>query len=314
MPEPLRPMSTGELLDRTFALYKRNLLLFVAIAVPAPALYLVFQLLVTGSGAVHPILKPSTGQPAIAAGAILGVIAVGLVGLFIYMLGWAITSAAAIRAVSAVHLGRSITAREAYASLKGRYLRILGVFLLAMVIVLGGSVLLYGTALLITFAAISSAAKLGTLAAVIGGIVGFAGIIASVVLAIALYVRYSLSVQACVIEDIPIVQSLKRSAFLAKRSSSRILTVYTVFVVLQLVIGFTLGFGLVALVSPLHSIRLNEVMSALAAFIGGVLSGPLATIAMSLVYYDERVRKEAFDLQLMMAALDEPQSAAISAT
>jgi hypothetical protein len=30
----------------------------------------------------------------------------------------------------------------------------------------------------------------------------------------------------------------------------------------------------------------------------------LATIALSLVYYDERVRKEAFDLQLMMMTLD----------
>jgi hypothetical protein len=34
--------------------------------------------------------------------------------------------------------------------------------------------------------------------------------------------------------------------------------------------------------------------------------GPLATIAFSLVYYDERVRKEAFDLQLMMTTIDAP--------
>jgi hypothetical protein len=34
--------------------------------------------------------------------------------------------------------------------------------------------------------------------------------------------------------------------------------------------------------------------------------GPLVTIAFSLVYYDERVRKEAFDLQLMMTTLDVP--------
>jgi hypothetical protein len=36
------------------------------------------------------------------------------------------------------------------------------------------------------------------------------------------------------------------------------------------------------------------------------LVGPLATIVFSLLYYDERVRKEAFDLQLMMQALDAP--------
>ncbi len=40
------------------------------------------------------------------------------------------------------------------------------------------------------------------------------------------------------------------------------------------------------------------------SFLSGVLVGPLVTIALALVYYDERVRKEAFDLQLMMQALD----------
>jgi hypothetical protein len=32
--------------------------------------------------------------------------------------------------------------------------------------------------------------------------------------------------------------------------------------------------------------------------------GPLATIAMTLIYYDVRVRKEGFDLQLMMATIE----------
>jgi hypothetical protein len=43
-----------------------------------------------------------------------------------------------------------------------------------------------------------------------------------------------------------------------------------------------------------------------ASFTSECLVGPLATIAFSLVYYDERVRKEAFDLQLMMMTLDAP--------
>jgi len=42
--------------------------------------------------------------------------------------------------------------------------------------------------------------------------------------------------------------------------------------------------------------------NAIAAFV--VLIMAIATIALSLVYFDQRVRKEAFDLQLMMAAVD----------
>jgi hypothetical protein len=53
-----------------------------------------------------------------------------------------------------------------------------------------------------------------------------------------------------------------------------------------------------------------QTVSAVMTFISQSLVGPLATIAFSLVYYDERVRKEAFDLQLMMATLDGAQPAA----
>jgi hypothetical protein len=46
------------------------------------------------------------------------------------------------------------------------------------------------------------------------------------------------------------------------------------------------------------------VINNLATFISGAVAGPLLTIGLSLMYYDLRVRKEGFDLQLMLAALD----------
>jgi Ni/Fe-hydrogenase subunit HybB-like protein len=49
-----------------------------------------------------------------------------------------------------------------------------------------------------------------------------------------------------------------------------------------------------------------QVALLVSTFISECLVGPLATIAFALVYYDERVRKEAFDLQLMMTTLDAP--------
>jgi hypothetical protein len=47
----------------------------------------------------------------------------------------------------------------------------------------------------------------------------------------------------------------------------------------------------------------NHIYLQLAQFAGTALAGPIATVAMALVYYDERVRKEAFDLQVMMQAI-----------
>jgi hypothetical protein len=41
-----------------------------------------------------------------------------------------------------------------------------------------------------------------------------------------------------------------------------------------------------------------------AGFLSGTVTGPLVTIGISLLYYDERVRKEAFDLQFMRLSLE----------
>lgn len=45
------------------------------------------------------------------------------------------------------------------------------------------------------------------------------------------------------------------------------------------------------------------ILGQMGGFVAKVLVGPLATIAFSLVYYDVRIRREAFDLQVMMAGL-----------
>jgi len=52
-----------------------------------------------------------------------------------------------------------------------------------------------------------------------------------------------------------------------------------------------------------HLSVLATVWIYIADFLGGAIAGPIATIALVLVYYDQRVRKEAFDLQLMMEAV-----------
>jgi hypothetical protein len=76
-----------------------------------------------------------------------------------------------------------------------------------------------------------------------------------------------------------------------------------VFTLLAIVLGAVLGglAGGLGVLIPNLTVRL--VLLYLSGFIVGLLTGPLASIALALVYYDERVRKEAFDLQLMMSNL-----------
>jgi hypothetical protein len=47
-----------------------------------------------------------------------------------------------------------------------------------------------------------------------------------------------------------------------------------------------------------------QVVLQFGSFVSQSVFGPIMTIALTLVYYDERVRKEAFDLEHMMHQLD----------
>lgn len=301
MTEPLRPMSTGQVLDHTFALYRRNFLLFVGIACVGPAAYLIFQLLMVGS-AIAPFGAP---RP-VAAGLSLGF---GFfAGMIVMLAGMAIAHAATVKAVAAVYLGRQISIAGAYRALGGRILRVLGVFSLMMLIsgLAAGVIIL--VAVLIGTVAVVGGAKAGTAGTVLGVIVGFGAAVVGGLAAIAIYIRYSLAVQACVVEDLGVVASLKRSAVLSKGSRSRILTVYFVFGILSYIVAFGLGAIAAAAGAMIHNAIVSMILIYVATFIAGALNGPLATIGISLLYYDERVRKEAFDLQLMMSSLEVPGS------
>src|SRR5258705_7012187 len=123
MVEVLRPMSTGELMDRTLVLYKRNFKLFVGIASLGPATYLLFQLLTIGSASVQ-ARNPNSVNPFSAAGLGFGFLA----GFLIMLAGMAIAPGATGRAGAAGHLCLAIWIMEAYPSLRGKIWCIIGVF------------------------------------------------------------------------------------------------------------------------------------------------------------------------------------------
>ncbi len=303
MAETLRPMGTSELLDRTFALYRRNFWLFVGIAALAPAIQTAAAILLAALGAL-PKRTPSPASAAYTPDALAGIFIGVAITLFVMMIGFVITQAATIRAVSAVHLGLPITIREAYASLRGQYGRIFGVFLLISLYVFGVSLGLILLAVIVGGLGVAGGSVAGTGGLIAGGLLAVLVAVAAAFLAVAFFVRYSLAVQACIVEHAGVRQSLKRSAFLSKGSRKRILTVYTLFVILSWIIGAGLGIFTLAIDRAMQLPLLATVFSYVTGFVAGALTGPLVTIGISLVYYDERVRKEAFDLQLMMSAMD----------
>jgi hypothetical protein len=308
MAEVLRPMSTGELLDRTFALYRKNFKLFVGIAAVGPAAYLVFQLLTVSSVG----LPAATGRAGAFAGASFGIGM--LAGVMIMLAGTAIAHAATVKAVAAVHLGLPITIGGAYKSLKGKLWRILGVFLcMILLAVLAAMVAGIAIALVIgIFTALGfvGRAQAGRASSIVTFIIGFSTIIIIAVFIAVVWIRYALAIAACVVENLGVIKSLKRSSALSKGNRFRVFVVYVVLFILALILNLALG-GLAGGLSVLiPNLVARLIVVYVASFVAGSLTGPLVTIGIALVYYDERVRKEAFDLQWMMASLDAPASPA----
>jgi len=301
MADPLRPMSTGELLDRTFALYRKNFLLFLGIAVVTHTIYLAYALLTVGSATPH----------------------AGRLGTYYLHLGlnWSVATlvltishAATVKAVAAVHLDQPISVWASYRDLRGRMVSVFGV--LAFIFLIAGlitAVLAVVAAFILGLIVVAAGSHGGprSAAATLG--LGFGMFAAMFAIFVAVYVRYALAIQACVVENLSAWASMKRSVFLSKGGRGRIAAVYVVFVILSWIAALTLAWLARAAGIPLHSRIASLILIDLASFASGSLTSPLATIGISLLYYDERVRKEAFDLQLMLSSLSAPTPTEVAA-
>ncbi len=139
-------------------------------------------------------------------------------------------------------------------------------------------------------------------------LVVFVGFIAGMVWAVIAYCRYALAVPACAIENLPVKYALIRGKFLSKGNLGRVFAVYFLTAIITIAVkallqapvymsaGFSFRTGLHLTPGLLAWTYGSE-------FISALIAGPIAAIAMALVYYDERVRKEAFDLQVMMESM-----------
>src|SRR5215471_13187131 len=129
MSSALRPMTTSEVLDRTFHLYRNNFVLFAGIACLTPALGLAVDFVLLGLGS-NPLRMSPTKDP-------LGY----FLPLGVNLVGGVLASAATVYAVSIVHLERTTNILAAYKSI-GRYLGRLLLLILLISLVMGGIALL----------------------------------------------------------------------------------------------------------------------------------------------------------------------------
>lgn len=289
----LRPLSTGEVLDRTFSIYRAHVWLFAGLASLSGSFSLVLnamQLLVHHAVLMHQGFRIAALEAQIAT-----------VTMTVLLLPVeAVVYAASVLALCEVYLGRGITAKEALQATMGRWARYVGIALwqgwsaawLLALVVLPGAVML------------GMAARAPVLAA-IGAVLVFAGVAGGGVYGVIAYIRNSLGIPAALMEKTGVRASMRRSKTLAAGTKGRIFVVLLIAVVLYLVAGAVESpMAFVIARSPLQEHVLMQAAVLLIGFVAHTLVSPVALIGLTLVYFDQRVRLEAFDLVMLLGGTD----------
>ena len=297
----LRPLTLGEILDRTAQLYRTNFLLFAGIFAVTNGIVLVLVLLAEGLSPAYRAIQ-TTGKFQPGSWAVLAV--VGLATLLLY----GASTAAITRAVAWINLDEPATVRTAYRSTLPHLGRYLWLITIALLIILGVALLaVLALSIVVGIMAIVFAVALkgaGTAVATVGIVLGLLIDLAVFVVVAWVAARYALSIPACVVEDLKARKALRRSVELTKGSRGRIFLLFLLVGVIQI--------GLVLLTqAPFmiykfsHHLQLPIGLSILSQIISvatGTLSGPILAAGLTLFYFDQRVRKEGYDIEWMMQA------------
>lgn len=271
----LRPLSIGELLDRTFSLYRNNFVLFVGIgAIPMATAMVMVLLMVAVAGAAFFV----PGRGGTASAAMAGFLIVLPVFGFVYIAAWALSQGAAVYALSQVYAERKATITDSYRFVMKRFWPL---------------VLLVITTCLIVMASFI----VGLLALIIGCVVG----------AFLAMCYCSLAVPVMVFEGQGVADSLSRSYRLVKTDLGKVFLVLLVAVVVQYAAIYLAAIPSLALLiafshNAVAAAWIN-IISNLVQVVAGAVAAPVMPIGLALAYYDIRVRQEALDLQMMMASL-----------
>ena len=286
----LRPLTTGEVLDRTFSIYRAHFWLFAGLASLAGAFSLILsavQLVVKHVVMLHYGFRIATLVTTFSA-----------LPMFLLLLPvQAVVYAACVYALCEVYLGREITAKEALQATTGRWARYLGIALWHGWSTVWVFVLVFFPALILVTVGARSSPGL----AAVGGLLMVVALLGGGVYGVIAYIRNSLGVPAAVMEGTGVRASMRRSKTLAAGTKGRLFLVLLIAFALYMVAG-TMQAPMLFFIAraPFQEHVVAQAAVLLIGFVGQTLVSPVLLIGLTLVYFDQRVRMEAFDLVMMM--------------
>jgi len=283
----VRPMQLGEILDGSFSIFRRHFGLFMRLSlvlIAAPAIvgaYFATRALSNPLGAANWV------QDHLAA-----TIGLGLVALLIWMVISLLLKAGTIRIISDSYLGNEPTLAAALQLGAERIMPLLVVAICKTLLIF---VLYFGAALVVVVA--------GTVGRMLG--MGFLAILLAVIGACWMFAYvlcvYGLTSMVIVLEDLTSAfDAFGRSADLTKESRLKVFFAWLVISIFTSILPYLVVVGVGQLVGPDSP---AQIFLSMGWIILGVVLAPILPCALTLLYYDLRVRREAFDLQILSEQL-----------
>lgn len=299
-------MTAGDILDTAIRIFRHNfvpLVIIVAIVnVPVALLQFtglaLFFPLTGGFGNLSESFDPSVMGS--------GVFLVTAIAGFLGAIATIFQQGALTHFVSERFLGRPVTVRQAYGKAFRRWLALL-LGALFVGVAVGG---VFFCLLAFLFVPLLGASLAGGGSDAFAPVVGLASLlmcclfIPALVVAIFLYVRWIFWVPAIIIENYNSTGGMGRSWKLVKGTFWRVLgfTIILYVIVTFFSAGpiYLITFFSFLLPSPFIGFLLNSIVSTIIV----MFMTPLSFAVLTVLYYDLRIRKEGFDLQMQMQAQD----------
>ncbi len=302
----LKPMSLSELLDRTFTLYRNRFWLFCGLMVMPQIAIMVCSLIVVVGFPVHVVpITANSQDPFAVFRSMQARIVPGFLLIFAQLFFQAFALGAVTMAVSEVYLGRVASIRAAYKMIRGKVLGLVGLIILLFLIAI---VFVFGVFIAVALAGGLISVALSVISPILAGIVVLLIALGGFVVAAWLLMRYAVSIPVFLLEGGGVVDSMTRSSTLTHGHRWRIFAAAVVMYIVVFVIQalFVMPFSILTFISVLKGVLplWIQIGQSVTAALAGIVAGPLFMITIALIYYDVRIRKEGFDLESMMNALN----------
>ncbi|HEY0948654.1 hypothetical protein, partial [Nocardioides sp.] len=301
---PLRPLALGDMYDAAFRIIRFNPKATVGSSVLVAAVSMAVPVLVTALLTVLVDLSAAqSGEDLSTAEAVgyAGSLGSLFLGTILQSIGSILVTGMIAHVTAAAAIGRRLSLGEAWAATRGSRWRLVGLTLL-LGLMLTGLVLGYGLLWLLV------AVLLPTWAIVLFGVVTVPAFVA---FACWFWIRvYYLPVPALMIERTRVLAAIGRGFRLTRRQFWRTFGIALLTLVIGAIAGSMLSapFTIAAQVLPLvmaesrYAVLLLVGLTALATVVQTAFVTPFASAVTSVQYLDQRIRKEAYDVELLAQA------------